>query len=224
LLFWDGRADSLEAQAVGPIASPEEMNQDLGELVTKLSAIEGYRILFALAYPGEGITAATIAKALAVFERGVVSGVAPFDEWVAGREDAIPEAAKRGFLLFNTRGQCAKCHSGWAFTDFGFHDIGMDSADPGRGKQLPGIVQMQHAFKTPTLRNVAQRAPYMHDGSLPTLAATMEFYAKGGTPRPSRSAEMRPLDLTEGEKSDLIEFMKTLTSSGPAVSLPDLPR
>ncbi len=224
LLFWDGRADSLEAQALGPIASPDEMNQDLGELVVKLSAIEGYRILFALAYPGEGITAPTIAKALAVFERGVVSGVAPFDEWIAGRDDAIPEAAKRGFLLFNTKGSCAKCHSGWAFTDFGFHDIGVDSPDPGRGKLLPGIVRMQHAFKTPTLRNVAQRAPYMHDGSLPTLSAAMEFYDKGGMPRPSRSPEMHHLGLTEGEKSDIIEFLKTLTGAGPAVSVTDLPR
>jgi cytochrome c peroxidase len=224
LLFWDGRSDSLEAQALGPIASPDEMNQDLGELVAKLSAIEGYRVLFALAYPGEGLTAQTIAKALAVFERGVVSGVAPFDEWIAGRNDAIQEAAKRGFLIFNTKGRCAKCHAGWAFTDFGFHDIGMDSPDPGRGKQLPGIVGMQHAFKTPTLRNVAQRAPYMHDGSLPTLSAAIEFYDKGGTPRPSRSPEMDRLGLTEGEKSDLIEFLKTLTSAGPVVSVPDLPR
>jgi cytochrome c peroxidase len=223
LLFWDGRAEGLEAQALGPIQSPAEMNQDLPGLVKKLQGISGYSTLFAMAYPGEGITPETIAKAIATFERTVVSGPAPFDAWIAGNEGAISEAAKRGFMVFNTKGKCVACHKGWNFSDAGFHDIGLDSPDEGRGKLLP-LVKMQHAFKTPTLRNVEGRGPYMHNGSLATLADVVDYYNKGGLSRPSRAENVQPLRLTEGERRDLVEFMKTLTSHDLPVQIPVLPR
>ncbi len=222
LLMWDGRKDSLEAQALGPIESGMEMNLALKDVVPKLEKVDGYRTAFALAFPGEGLTLANVAKAIATYERTVVSGTAPFDRWVAGEEGAISDGAKRGFRLFNTKGNCAACHSGWNLTDHSFHDIGLPDKDIGRAEHLP-LPSMRHAFKTPTLRDVARRAPYMHDGSLPDLWAVVEHYDKGGTARPSLSPEMRPLRLTPQEKADLVAFMLTLTGEADPVTLPALP-
>jgi cytochrome c peroxidase len=224
LLFWDGRAPDLESQAMAPIEAPGEMNMPVEDLLPKLTEIRGYRSMFEQAYPGEGITKVTVAKAIATFQRTVVSGVAPFDEWINGRENAISESAKRGFVLFNGTARCAICHSGWNFTDGSFHDIGVPSPDRGRGRVLPQIVRMQHAFKVPTLRNVDHRGPYMHNGSVATLADVIDLYETGGVARPSRSAEIRALRLSPGDKADLVEFLKTLTSVDPAMALPVLPR
>jgi len=224
-LFWDGRAESLEQQALGPIQAPGEMNMSLDALVARLNGIDGYRQLFARAYPRAGISQDTVAKAIATFERGVISGTAPFDRWIAGDERAIPAAAKRGFTLFNEKGRCATCHAGWRLTDDSFHDIGVQSDDEGRGRILPGIAPARFAFKTPTLRNVARRAPYLHDGSAATLADVVDLYDRGGlVRRPSLAAEIKPLDLTAQEKADLIEFMQTLTSRDIEVRVPALPR
>jgi cytochrome c peroxidase len=223
LLFWDGRAAGLEAQALEPITSPAEMNQTVGQTIAKLRQVEGYRRLFALAYPGEGITGVTIAKALASFERTLVSGPTPFDAWIAGNEEALSANAARGFLIFNTRANCAACHSGWNLSDGSFHDIGLPSGDLGRGARLPLRV-MQHAFKTPTLRNVARRGPYMHDGSLATLWDVVERYDRGGQARPSLSKEIRPLGLSARDQADLVAFMETLTSMEPMIQAPELPR
>jgi len=165
-----------------------------------------------------------VAKAIATFERTVLSGVATFDEWVAGREDAISDSAKRGFVLFNGKAKCAACHSGWNFTDASFHDIGLETADTGRGKLLPQLVSMQYAFKTPTLRNVDQRAPYMHDGGVRTLREAIDVYDSAGVPRPSRSPLITPLKLTAQDKADLFAFLKTLTSVDAPVQVPVLPR
>jgi cytochrome c peroxidase len=222
--FWDGRAGSLEAQALGPISAPQEMNQDPARLVATLRKLDGYRTLFEIAYPGEGVTTATIAKAIATFERTVVSGIAPFDTWIAGDETAISEQAKRGFLLFNTKARCAVCHSGWNFTDGSFHDIGNETSDLGRAALLPRLIHMKHAFKTPTLRNVDRRAPYMHNGTLATLRDVVELYDRGGIDRPSRSPEIRPLGLTTEEKDAVLTFLRTLTSPDPPVTVPELPR
>ncbi len=223
-LFWDGRADTLEAQALGPITSPDEMNLSSQELVERLKRVPRYVTLFRIAYPDENITPATVAKALATFERTVVSGIAPFDEWIGGSESAISEQAQRGFVLFNTKANCAKCHRAWNFTDSGFHDVGVPTEDLGRGKHLPKLGGMQHAFKTPTLRNVNRRAPYMHNGSVATLREVIDLYDTGGVARPSRSPDIRPLSLTSDEKEALIAFLKTLTSVDPPVCLPELPR
>jgi cytochrome c peroxidase len=224
-LFWDGRADSLEQQALGPIEAPGEMNLPLDALVAKLQKIDGYRALFANAYPGEGIAPATIAKAIATFERTAVSATAPFDRWLAGDESAVSAEAKRGFQVFNEDGRCAKCHSGWRFTDDSFHDIGVATDDAGRGALLKGLVTMQSAFKTPTLRNIDQRGPYMHNGSVPTLEAVVDLYDRGGVVhRPGRSPEVVALNLREQQKFDLVAFLRTLTSTDAPVAVPVLPR
>lgn len=224
LLMWDGRFETLEEQALGPMAADVEMAQDMDTIVDELSAIPGYRALFNVAFPGEGITIDTIAKAIATYERTLVTAVAPFDRWVAGDETAIPDEAKRGFALFNGKANCAACHSGWNFTDESFHDIGLDDDDLGRGNELPGIEKMRHAFKTPTLRNVDLRAPFMHDGSLADLAAVIRHYNTGGIQRPSLSDDMKPLGLTPAEESYLVAFMETLTSPDQPVSIPLMPR
>ncbi len=225
LFFWDGRAASLEEQALGPIASPDEMNLSLEQLTARIREIPEYRPLFEAAYPGEPISPPTIAKAIASYERTIVSGSAPFDRWIDGAEDAISEDAKRGFLLFNTKAQCSTCHATWRFTDDAFHDIGVPGEDRGRGKHLPQIGVAQFAFKTPTLRNVDRRAPYMHDGSEPSLEAVIELYDRGGKAvRPSLAREMQRLDLSDGDKSALLAVLKTLTSSDAPVALPVLPR
>ena len=224
LLMWDGRFDSLEQQALVPIAEETEMNQPLAQLTEELQALPGYRSMFERAFPGEGITLENMAKALATFERTLISGTAPFDDWIAGDEAAIPQPAKRGFDLFNGKANCAACHSGWNFTDGSFHDLGLAGEDLGRGKLLPKIVLMQHAFKTPTLRNSQWSYPYMHDGSLADLPAVIRHYNLGGIERPSRSEEMRPLMLSDQEQADLLAFILTLSSQNEPMQVPLLPR
>jgi cytochrome c peroxidase len=224
IFMWDGRLPTLEAQALGPIQSAGEMNMPLDQLMKRLSSISEYKPLFASAFPQEGMNEKTLAKAIATYERTVVSERAPFDAWIEGDEKAISEDAKRGFALFNGKAQCAACHEGWNFTNEGFQDIGLASEDVGRGQYLPAVIKMQHAFKTPSLREIARRAPYMHDGSLPTLEAVVDHYDGGGVDRPSRSDLMKPLGLDAREKSDLVAFLNTLTSNLSPTAAPILPR
>lgn len=222
LYFWDGRAETLEEQALGPIQAGGEMAQDLGELLAELKAIPGYVSAFEEAFPAEGITPENIGKAIATYERTIVSAEAPFDRWINGDETAISSAAKRGFALFNTKAKCATCHEGWNFTDWGFHDIGLGDSDEGRYEVLD-FESLKHAFKTPGLRNIVERAPYMHDGSLKSLEDVIDHYNDGFIERPSLSSNMQRLDLTSDEKSDLVAFLETLSSNDPAVTLPKLP-
>jgi len=224
-LGWDGKFRDLESVAFGPITSPANMNLPEASLVARLSSISGYVDAFTAAF-GEGpITRDNIELALATFERSIVSEATPFDRWIGGDEAAIDTAAKRGFDIFNGKGRCAECHSKFSFTDGSFHDIGTArNGDVGRGKLFPNSVKLQYAFKTPTLRNVARRAPYMHDGSVATLEEVIELYDRGGIDRPSRSPLIAPLDLTKDEKASLIAFLNTLTSPPVAVPVPILPR
>ena len=188
-LGWDGHFRDLEAVAMGPITGVTNMNLPEKDLVARLSTIPGYVSAFHAAFGKGEITRKKIELALATFERSIVSGDAPFDRWVAGDKNAMSEAAQRGFDLFNGKANCAACHSGWAFTDSSFHDIGSAKGDDlGRGKLFPKSEKLQYAFKTPTLRDVARRHPYMHDGSVPTLEAVIELYDRGGIERRSRSA------------------------------------
>lgn len=220
--FWDGRAATLEEQALGPIQSEVEMNMPLDVLIDRINDIQGYQPYFERVF-GEKANAENIAKAIATFERTVVSGPAPFDRWVDGDEGAISESAKRGFAIFNGKGNCAACHSGWNFTDNKFHDIGINTQDIGRFAIDPSDEKNRHAFKTPSLRNIAHRAPYMHNGSVPTLDAVLVHYLSGGIPRPSRSVDMKPVPFTADEMADLKEFMLTLQGEDLAMSLPALP-
>ena len=224
-LFWDGRAETLEEQALGPIAAAGEMNLPLDVMVDKIRATPGYRPLFKQAYPEEAISEQTVAKAIATFERTVVSGIAPFDRWMGGDQTALSDSAKRGFHLFNTKARCSQCHSGWRFTDDSFHDLGIAGDDVGRGKFFDGLDAAQFTFKTPTLRNVDMRAPYMRDGSLATLEDVVAFYNKGGEVlRPSLSPEIKPLHLTKQDQADVVAFLKTLTSEDKPLEIPTLPR
>jgi len=225
VLFWDGRAETLEEQALGPMSAAAEMNQPIAELEKELNAITGYKPLFQAAFGEANITGKRVAQAIATFERTLVSREAPFDRWVNGDESAISPSARRGFALFNGRAMCSKCHGGWRFTDDGFHDIGVASGDRGRGAILPDLDSVQFAFKTPTLRNIAARAPYMHDGSEATLEQVVELYNRGGrVRRPSVATEVHPLKLSAAEKADLVAFMQSLSSVDAPVDVPALPR
>jgi cytochrome c peroxidase len=224
IFMWDGRAPNLEQQALGPIESADEMNMPRERLMQRLESIAEYKMLFASAFPDRGMSPATLTEAIATYERTIVSERSPFDAWIEGDENAITEAAKRGFTLFNGKAQCSSCHEGWNFTNDGFHDIGLRSADVGRAASLPGIPKMMHAFKTPGLREIERRGPYMHDGSLATLEDVIEHCNAGGENRPSRSDLIKPLGLDAGEKSDLVAFLKTLTGKTVSTIMPVLPR
>jgi cytochrome c peroxidase len=185
-------------------------------LFARLSARPDYVAAFAEAFADGAISRRNVEMALATFERSIVAEESPFDRWVAGDEQAVDEPVKRGFELFNGKGRCSGCHSGWTFSDGSFHDIGMASGgDIGRGRMFPSSVKLRYAFKTPTLRDVARRGPYMHDGSVPTLAAVVDLYDRGGIDRPSRSELVGPLGLTEAEKTDLLAFLDSLTGTPP---------
>ncbi len=150
-------------------------------------------------------------------------GPAPFDRWVEGDEKAISESAKRGFVLYNNKALCFTCHGTWRFTDDKFHDIGTSTTDLGRGREVKTDPAMQYAFKTPTLRSVALRAPYMHNASSLNLDQVMRHYEKGGIDRPSRSPLMMPLTLNNQERLDLVAFMQTLTGAPEGDAPPKLP-
>jgi cytochrome c peroxidase len=222
--FWDGRAADLEEQAAGPMTASDEMNGNFADIAIRLDAIEVYRTWFGRLFPGEGISRRTILTAIATYERTIVSGWAPFDRWVEGDETAISEAAKRGFELFNGDANCALCHSGWNFTDNLFHDTGLPGDDVGRLPYEPDNEQARFAFKTPGLRNLTHRAPFMHDGSLADLGAVIDHYQSGGSiERPSRSDLLVPLELDDAARRDLLSFLVSLTADQTRTSLPILP-
>jgi cytochrome c peroxidase len=228
--MWDGRKKSLEDQAMGPMEAPVEMNMDTGKLFKWLSGHPGYRELFEQAYPGSPIDATSVSKAIASFERTVVSNDAPFDQWVAGRKDAMTDAQVKGFALFidPKKANCASCHAGPNFTDNSFHNLGLasfgkDSPDLGRFGQRP-VASMKGAFKTPTVREAANTAPYFHDGSARTLRELVEFYAKGGVVKSNVSQNMKPLSLTSDEVTHLVAFLEALSTPPKPVVLPVLPR
>jgi cytochrome c peroxidase len=226
VLGWDGKFRGLESVAFAPITSPANMNGNEDAIVAAVAAIPGYRTAFAAAFPEDSApNRKTIEAALATFERTLVSSEAPFDRWIEGDEAAIGAAAKRGFDLFNGKARCAECHSGWNFTDGSFHDIGTATGDDiGRARLFRNTVKLRYAFKVPTLRDVARRAPYMHDGSEPTLEAVIDLYDRGGIDRPSRSELIQPLGLSAEEKADLIAFLDTLTGKPEPFVEPVLPR
>jgi cytochrome c peroxidase len=227
LQMWDGRSPNFEAQALIPIEAPGIMAQDMPGLVKKLDAIEGYPPLFEKAYPGEGISGATIVKALASFQRTVLSTESPFDRWRKGDTQAMGPSERRGFALFEGKANCAKCHSGYNFTDNGFHNIGLTivgtDEDPGRFAQRK-VPIVQGAFKTPTLRDVALTSPYMHHGIYKTLEAVVEHYNRGGDLKDNLSPNIVPLNLSAQEKSDLVAFLKSLTGTPARVVFPQLPQ
>jgi cytochrome c peroxidase len=226
-LMWDGRAATLEQQAIMPISDADEMNQPLPALVQELAQIPGYRKLFEAAYPGQPIAPDTVALALAAFQRTVVSSDAPFDRFRRGDKTALSDSARRGFDVFRQKGNCAVCHMGFNFTDDDFHNIGVrDTGAPDLGRYaLTKQPEHRGAFKTPTLRDVALTAPYMRNGLYTTLEEVVEHYNRGGDGlRETTSPHVVPLKLTAQEKADLVAFMQSLTGTGPVASAPELPR
>ena len=222
-LFWDGRAKSLEDQAVGPITTPAEMNGKFPEIVGRLKDVSEYATWFDRLFPGSGVTKENLLTAIATYERTVVAGEAPFDRWVDGDETAISASAQRGFDLFNGKAGCSNCHTGWNFTDNKFHDIGLSTDDIGRGKYEPGNPKAQYAFKTPGLRNLSYRAPFGHHGQFPDLESIIAFYGAGGINRPSKSELMKPFDVSDAETQDLLAFLRSLTAEKTETALPNLP-
>ncbi len=223
--MWDGRKTDLEDQALGPIEAEGEMNLPLPEMVARLQSIPGYQEHFEKAYPGMGISEVTVARAIASFERTVLSTESPFDRWRMGDEKAVSAAAKRGFELFNGKAKCSICHMGFNFTDNGFHNIGVKdpAADVGRFAQRK-VKSMQGAFKTPTLRDVALTAPYMRNGAYQTLTEVVEHYNRGGDDKTNLDINMTPLGLTPAEVADLVAFMESLTGAPRVVNVPRLPQ
>ena len=226
---WDGRNATLEAQAKSSVASGSMSMRETPSPVKvevieeRIRAIPEYVDKFKAALPGAPINLDTIAQAIAAFERTLDPAPAPFDRWVEGDESAISDSAKRGFALYNGKALCFACHNTWRFTDDKFHDIGTTTTDLGRGRAVTNDPQMRYAFKTPTLRSVALRAPYMHNASSADLTEVMKHYEKGGIDRPSRSPMMMAIAISDQERRDLIAFMETLNSPSLNAAKPKLP-
>jgi cytochrome c peroxidase len=227
LQFWDGRAASLEAQSAFPIADPLEMNQAHDIFVSKIQKDAGYQAEFRQAFGPGAITLAIVEKSLASFERTLLSGDSPFDQYqYGGNQQALNPAAVRGLAIFTDpkRGNCVVCHTinqKYAlFTDGKFHNTGAgvngagDLTDLGRVSQTK-IAADTGEFKTPTLRNVALSAPYMHDGSLKTLKDVVDFYAGGGNSNPYLDKEIKGLALSAKDRADLVAFLESLTGEMP---------
>jgi cytochrome c peroxidase len=212
-VFWDGRARSLEEQVAGPIVAPDEMAQPIAPLVTRLAADQSYARAFEQVFRSRpAVTEENLKKALATYVRTLVSPDTRFDRWVAGEEGALDAQEIAGFRLFTGKAGCANCHSGWAFTDYAFHDIGLPGDDRGRGAVLR-LPKAEHAFKTPTLREIGRSAPYMHDGSLASLGEVLRHYNQGIVERETLSPDLRRKpDLSVDEEAALIAFLGTLTS------------
>ncbi len=227
LQFWDGRAPSLEEQAKGPVQNPVEMAHTLAGVEERLNADAGYKAEFEKAFGPGPITYDKVAKAIAAFERTVISANSPFDRYYFGGEKhALSAAAARGLQVFTdpNKGNCAACHTigekDALFTDNKFHNIGIGvksemPTDMGRF-DVTKTEADKGCFKTPSLRNVALTAPYMHDGSLKDLKQVVDFYIGGGNSNPYRDPKIKPLDfLTGQERADLLEFLKSLTGEVP---------
>jgi len=217
--FWDGRAETLEAQSVGPFTNPIEhgfANYDV--MMAKMMKNQGYRKLFKQVFGDDNITTERVGKAIASFQRTVLSGNSPADRFDQGQEaGAIPESAQKGLLLFRDKARCTKCHSGFNFTDEKFHNLGIgwddNKVDLGRYMVTSNAEELG-AFKTPTLREIARSAPYMHDGRFKSLEEVVNFYNKGGVKNPHQDPLVLPLELTDQEKSDLVAFLRTLNGQG----------
>jgi len=227
LQFWDGRAVSLEDQAASPIADPAEMDQPHEVSLSRLSQDPGYKRQLQQAFGSSDLTLRRVEKCLASFERTVLSGDSAFDRYqFGGDKSALTAAQIRGLAIFfdPKRGNCAACHtidSTYAlFTDGKAHNIGVGAGDDGAFSDVgrfrqTGVEADKGAFITPTLRNVANTPPYMHDGSLKTLKDVVDFYAGGGNSNASLDQEIRAIKLSDRDRSDLVEFLQSLTGVMP---------
>jgi cytochrome c peroxidase len=209
--FWDGRAESLEAQVLAPIQDSLEMDLRIDELVRRTRLDTSYRSAFAAEFP-DAVTSANIARALATYVRAIRSGESAVDRYASGDSTALAADARRGQALFVGRANCSSCHVGANFTDELFHNTGVGAGGRDAGRYAVSRRAADYAaFKTPTLRDVAMSAPYMHDGSMATLEEVIDFYDRGGRPNAGLDREIKALRLSAGEKSDLVAFLRALS-------------
>ncbi len=224
--FWDGRAGSLEEQAIGPIQNPVEMGETQEHVVAKLRSIKGYQEQFRLVF-GTDVNLQGIAEAIAAYERTIISTNSPFDRFVLGETQALSEAAVRGMALFKGKARCLMCHNGPNLTDNQFHNLGVPQVGPRKedlGRyEITKVERDKGTFKTPTLRSIAETAPYMHDGAFGTLEEVVAFLNQGGGPNPYLSPLLKPLNLSGAEQADLVAFLKSLSGDVPKTELPKLP-
>jgi cytochrome c peroxidase len=218
LQFWDGRAPTLEEQAKGPVANPIEMGNTHESMLRTVQDIPGYVKEFEHVYGTSIVTVELVAEAIAAFERTVVTTDSPFDRYVRGDDNALSKLEKQGLEIFNGKGHCTACHWGGYFSDGRFHNLGVNPADPSKPDLGRYVITKDSAdigaFKTPTIRDVALRAPYMHNGSEKTLEDVVDLYNKGGrTGDHNISPLIVPLGLTKNEKKALIAFMTTAMKS-----------
>ncbi|HJQ37114.1 MAG TPA: cytochrome c peroxidase [Thermoanaerobaculia bacterium] len=207
---WDGKFTSTTQLVPAILANPRNMNlQDEAVLVSRLESVAEYRAAFRAVFGGAP-TRQRVSQALDAYVRSLTTPNSPFDQYAAGDRNALTDAQKRGLMLFVGKADCTMCHRGPNFEDDQFHALGVKGEDPGRFK-VTGVEADRFAFKTPTIRNVELTAPYMHDGSLPTLRAVVDFYDAGGGAQQPKSMLLRRLNLTAREKSDLVAFLESLT-------------
>lgn len=227
--FWDGRAPTLEAQVLEPIANPKELDLTLEDAIRRIGLDAEYRTQFKTAFD-QAPSADNLARALASYVRTILSGNSPLDRFMNGERAALSDQQREGLTIFRGKGNCTACHVGPTLSDEQFHNTGVAWKDllttpTGSGRAGfgqagrfadPGRFVVTHreadrgAFKTPTLREIARTAPYMHDGSLGTLDEVIAFYDRGGRPNPFLDRELRPLNLKEDEKQALLHFLQSL--------------
>lgn len=227
--FWDGRVRTLEQQALGPIKTDVEMNMPLDILIPKLNKIKGYQKLFKEAYPQSHgiITSEYLAKAIASFERTIVSPDAPFDKYIKGDKEAINTYAKEGFELFIGKAHCVDCHDGFNYTDGSFHNVGLNDGEL-EGKELGRYLVKKRAawygvMKTPTLRDVTKTSPYFHDGSVQTLKEAVALCANGGRYKhnvKNKSTFVIDRKLNDSEIDKVTAFLKSLSGPDLEVIIP----
>ena len=217
--FWDGRAATLEEQVVQPIEDPNEMASTVDDVVERLSADATYRAAFEGAFE-RSINRLDLARALATYLRTVRSGDAPYDRFIDSQPDSLSPQAQAGLRIFRTKARCTFCHIEPTFTDEQFHNTGISWRGDGQGGgeftdegrfAVSRAPRDRGAFKTPTLREIARTAPYIHDGSLATLVDVVEFYDKGGRANPNLTRLVRPIGLTADEKQVLVVFLEALS-------------
>jgi cytochrome c peroxidase len=221
--FWDGRASSLEEQALGPIQNPDEMDLKLSDLLARLDEDATYRQQFREAFAGPA-SAERVGLALAAYERTLVSRDTPFDRFLQGDQMSLSESARRGMRLFFGQGRCAACHKGANLTDDAFHNIGTASPDDKGREEITENKRDRGAFKTPSLREVAHTAPYMHHGRMTTLKQVVEHYNFGGVGQSESVGErdelLAVLYLNETQVEDLIAFLQSGLSTPPKLPRP----
>lgn len=215
--FWDGRAPTIESQVVIPLTHPDEMGMTVDKAVQVIASIPGYAPLFTAAFGDSTVTFDRITKSIATFERTILSGNSRFDQFAAGDKDALTKEEKEGMDFFNGKGECSECHNEAGFTNEKFENtgIGMDRRPPDPGREAVTHKRGDFGkFKTPTLRNLSQRGPYMHDGRFQTLGEVLDFYAKGGIPNPHVDERLLQFYLDAKTKAALLAFLKSLDGEG----------